>query len=75
MKTWLLELFLDQNNEADETFLFAVCLVGTFFANSLYSVWVLQVPFDAQAFGVGGGALLGGIAAGMGAKAKLERKE
>ncbi len=74
MKKWLHDLFLDANGDSDETVLYALSGIVTFNGLAIYHVVVKSLPFDMQAYGIGFGAILAGIFAGYGVKAKLERK-
>ena len=76
MKSWLLDLFRDANNDSDETVLYALTGILTFNALAIYSVVMSPThAFDMQAYGVGFGAILAGIFAGYGVKARLEFKK
>ena len=73
-RNWLTDLFTDANADPDETVLYAISGVLTFNGLAIWNVVVKGVPFDMQAYGIGFGAILAGIFAGYGVKAKLERK-
>ncbi len=75
IKQWIIDLFRDQNSDADETVLYALSGVLTYNALAIYSVVASTThAFDMQAYGIGFGAILAGIFAGYGLKAKMERK-
>ena len=74
MKKWLYDLFFDANGDSDETVLYALVGILTFNGLAIYNVVIKAVPFDMQAYGIGFGAILAGVFAGYGLKAKLERK-
>lgn len=75
MKKWLLDLFLDANGDSDETVLYAFAGILTYNTLAIYSVVVSTThAFDMQGYGIGFGAILAGIFAGYGVKARLERK-
>jgi hypothetical protein len=75
IKQWIIDLFRDANNDADETVLYALSGVLTYNGLAIYSVVASAThAFDMQAYGIGFGAILAGIFAGYGLKAKMERK-
>lgn len=72
---WIKQLFQDEDGEADEMALLAICGFFTFLGLEIYSVvFVPDFKFDPNSFGVGMGAALGAAAAGMGWKSHQEGK-
>ena len=75
MRKWIAELFYDQNDDADETVLYAMIGIVMYNALALYSVVSSGThDFDMQSYGIGFGAILAAVFGGYGIKAKLERK-
>lgn len=74
MIEWLKKLFNDKDGDADEMATCVILLTVAFIGHSAYAVVANHQPFDLQAFGIGGGALIGAAATGMGIKSKQENK-
>jgi hypothetical protein len=66
------ELFTDAAGRADEMATMCIVSALTYQGTLIYAVVWNHQAFDAQATGIGIGALIGGIAAGMGYKSKME---
>jgi hypothetical protein len=69
MLDWIRRAFSDASGEPDDARMNACLIVLTFLGNSIASV-VLSPShnFDAQAFGIGAGAIAGGIGLWFGAR-------
>ncbi|HEY7985324.1 MAG TPA: hypothetical protein VIE17_00215 [Methylophilaceae bacterium] len=66
---WLNRAFSDATGEPDDARIAAFMMVLTFLGNSIVSVVLNEHHiFDAQAFGIGAGALAGGVGVWFGAR-------
>lgn len=73
IKNWLLDLVTDSQGKADEMATLCICSALTYLGTGTWAVVVNHQTFDAQAWGIGLGALIGGVSAGMGMKAHGEK--
>lgn len=71
--TFIKQLFTDAAGQADEMATLSVIAVLSYLGTGSWSVLVNHQAFDAQAWGMGLGALIGAAAAGMGYKAGKEK--
>ena len=69
MLDWIKKLFADANGVPDDARIAAFLLVLSFIGNSITGVVMsTSHAFDAQAFGIGAGALAAGIGVWFGAR-------
>ncbi len=69
MLNWLNRVFSDADGEPDDARIAAFMMVLTFLGNSIASVVLNEHHvFDAQAFGIGAGAIAGGVGVWFGAR-------
>ncbi len=73
LKTFLTDLSTSRDGVSFDVLRVGGMLTGLVFLGlAIWHVVVLRQPFDALAYGTGAAALLGGIGAGIGMKAKDE---
>jgi hypothetical protein len=66
---WLNRAFSDASGEPDDARIAALLMVLTYLGNSIASVVLSEHHvFDAQAFGIGAGAIAGGVGVWFGAR-------
>jgi hypothetical protein len=75
MRDWFAALVMGPDGKPDEQACISIAGAATFLGLEIYNVVHLHLPFDAQSFGIGFGAVMAATGAGLGLRARWGAKQ